>query len=163
MDARNHGLIASRTARSPRARKPSRWPVPALVIWCGLIAASSSRVVLTREFLAWFSEQVFRDEAGMRWFARFWAGSWFAIVKGWHATEFAILTLLAIAVMGRIFPGSPQRNLALAAGFGVLFAIADEYHQTFVPGRGGNSLDVLIDCLGVAAACLVWRSARSGV
>lgn len=29
-----------------------------------------------------------------------------------------------------------------------LFACSDELHQTFVPGRGGRFLDVIIDCTG---------------
>ncbi|MFO0958895.1 MAG: VanZ family protein [Isosphaeraceae bacterium] len=138
-------------------QKPSAlralWPILAALVWCGLIAASSSRVIFTREFLAWFSDHIIRDEANMRRFAVFWGYGWFAIVKGLHATEFAILTLLTNAAMGRVSPEKPGRNLALSAGFGVLFAISDEYHQTFVPGRGGNALDVLIDCLGIGMAC----------
>jgi VanZ family protein len=38
-----------------------------------------------------------------------------------------------------------------------LFAIADEYHQTFVPGRGGTWTDVAIDGIGIViAALLAW-------
>lgn len=40
--------------------------------------------------------------------------------------------------------------LILAFGVGVSYASFDEWHQTFVPGRGGAVTDVLIDSSGVA-------------
>ncbi len=47
----------------------------------------------------------------------------------------------------------------------VLYAITDEIHQTFVPGRSGRVTDVLIDAAGAAVGVLVmtWlhRRARS--
>jgi VanZ family protein len=61
-------------------------------------------------------------------------------------------------------PTRRLRNLILAATVGILFALSDEYHQTFVPGRGGTLRDVGIDGLGVALACtLAWlrRDPRS--
>ena len=33
--------------------------------------------------------------------------------------------------------------------FGLLYAMSDEYHQTFVMGRSGELRDVLIDSLGI--------------
>jgi VanZ family protein len=39
-----------------------------------------------------------------------------------------------------------------------LFAVSDEYHQTFVPGRGGTATDVAIDGLGIVlAAMIAWN------
>ncbi len=43
--------------------------------------------------------------------------------------------------------------LPLAAG--LLFAAGDEFLQTFIPGRSGAPLDVLLDFSGVAAAVLL--------
>ena len=37
----------------------------------------------------------------------------------------------------------------------LLYAITDEYHQTFVHGRHGSPIDVLIDATGVAIALLL--------
>jgi VanZ family protein len=34
------------------------------------------------------------------------------------------------------------------------FAISDEWHQTFVPGRGGAVMNVLVDSLGAMIAAL---------
>ena len=40
-----------------------------------------------------------------------------------------------------------------------LYAISDEYHQTFVPGRNGAPLDVLVDSIGMSIA-LLWLHFR---
>ncbi len=42
----------------------------------------------------------------------------------------------------------------LAGGFCVAFAALDEYHQSFVAGRGPSKKDVLIDSIGVLAGVL---------
>jgi hypothetical protein len=129
----------------------------AALAWGGLIAASSSTVILPHDFFAWLAAHVLRDEASLRRFAAFWGYSWFAIVKGWHAAEFAILFLLVFWIFDRLRPEASRRNLAVAAILAALFAMSDEYHQTFVPGRGGTWKDVGIDCLGIGlAGALVW-------
>jgi VanZ like family len=45
-------------------------------------------------------------------------------------------------------------NIALALAFSLVFAAMDEYHQTFVPGRGGTWTDVAIDGIGASVAAL---------
>ena len=65
----------------------------------------------------------------------------FFVRKGAHATEFAILgALLAWALRGRSL---------WAFLIGVTYAVTDEVHQLFVPGRAGQVTDVLIDSAGV--------------
>lgn len=44
---------------------------------------------------------------------------------------------------------SPKKQVIFAGALGALYAISDEIHQTFVPGRSGQVQDVLIDFLGV--------------
>lgn len=72
-----------------------------------------------------------------------WKKMWWLPVKGWHATEFAILYLL-FRRSGR----NREECLFLVA----LCAALDEYHQTFVKGRTGTPRDVLIDMGGALAA-----------
>lgn len=36
-----------------------------------------------------------------------------------------------------------------------LYACTDEFHQLFVPGRAGRFTDVLIDCTGALALCII--------
>lgn len=64
-----------------------------------------------------------------------------------HITEYAVLVLLfyraAAPSVGK------RRALGSAALFAVVYALTDEYHQTFVGGRSGNLVDVTIDSLGI--------------
>jgi VanZ family protein len=47
-----------------------------------------------------------------------------------------------------------------------MYAVSDEWHQTFVPTRVGTPSDVMIDAagaaLGLALAALWWRWRRPG-
>jgi hypothetical protein len=98
-----------------------------------------------------------------------WAGLIFALssvpdlgtgLGGWdlvlrkiaHAAEYAILGALLVRATGK-----PIVALAL----GTLYAISDEIHQSFVPGRLGSPLDVAIDAVGVAIGVALWQLARA--
>jgi hypothetical protein len=125
--------------------------------WCGFIIGTSSTVILPHDFFAWIASRVFTDEATFQRFVVFWRYSWFAIVKGWHAVEFALLFSLIWLLPRRFARLKPEWNLGIAAAFCALFAISDEYHQTFVPRRGGTWTDVAIDGVGIGiAALLAW-------
>jgi VanZ family protein len=85
--------------------------------------------------------------------------------KGAHLTEYAIFALILWralqATAKHPAPGWPRR-LALGAWFGAVgFAVTDELHQVFVPGRQGSPWDVLIDSVGAAGGLLVlWLIGR---
>ena len=128
--------------------------------WCGLIFGTSCTVVMPHDFFAWIASHVLTDAESMQRFRVFWGLSWFAVVKGWHAAEYAILFLCTRAVLDRFTRMRPGRSMGLALLFCVLFAISDEYHQTFVPGRGGTWTDVAIDCMGAATAALICYQRR---
>jgi VanZ family protein len=79
-------------------------------------------------------------------------GTWDLVLRKLaHATEFAVLGALVLRATG---------SEAAAFGLGVAYAITDEIHQTFVPGREGAVVDVGIDALGVALGVVLWRLAR---
>ncbi len=42
-----------------------------------------------------------------------------------------------------------QRVISKSLIIGILYAISDEIHQLFVPGRSGKVTDVIIDSLGI--------------
>ena len=80
------------------------------------------------------------------------------VKKGGHFTVYAILGILA---------ASATRSWPLALILVVLYALSDELHQRFVPGRNGNALDVGIDTAGGVFAWAMhalWkrRAARNG-
>ena len=61
-----------------------------------------------------------------------------------------------------------QRALRTAAAYPAIlitlaYAALDEYHQTFVEGRHGTPVDVLIDAAGVAIAVALHARLRSPV
>ncbi len=123
--------------------------------WCGFIIGTSSTVILPHDFFAWIASCVFTDEATFQRFVVFWRYSWFAIVKGWHAVEFALLFSFIWVLLIRFSRFTSRRKVLLAAALCTLFAISDEYHQTFVPGRGGTWTDVAIDCVGIGLAVII--------
>jgi VanZ family protein len=79
-------------------------------------------------------------------------GGWDLVLrKIAHAAEFAVLGFLLLRAVG-----GPQ----VALGLGIAYAVSDEIHQHFVPGRLGSPIDVLIDSAGVLAGVLAWRRVR---
>lgn len=70
------------------------------------------------------------------------------IGKGGHMIGYAVLGLLWWRALAARQGQVDRRTLVLAFFLTVLYAISDEYHQTFVPGRGGSPKDVLIDATG---------------
>ena len=97
--------------------------------------------------------------------------------KAGHVTEYGVLAFL----LWRAIPSCKQSGVSEAASgrrskerrwpallsFGgafvlsLLYAISDEFHQTFVPGRTGALTDVGFDVLGMFLALgLVWWFSR---
>ena len=48
-----------------------------------------------------------------------------------------------------------KREILKVVGFVILYAISDEFHQSFIPGRGASFKDVCIDTLGGISGILV--------
>lgn len=72
-----------------------------------------------------------------------------------HAAEYAVLCLLWWRALRTVM--SPGRAVAAAFTISVLYAASDEFHQSFVPGRNGSPVDVLIDTAGAALAARLAR------
>jgi VanZ family protein len=80
-------------------------------------------------------------------------GTWDLVLrKIGHAAEFALLGALLRRALG---------HGRVAFALGVAYAVTDEIHQHFVPGRVGAWYDVAIDAAGVALGILAWRRYRS--
>ena len=93
--------------------------------------------------------------------------SWqFAVRKLAHFSEYAILgSLYAAAVRLSLNGRSGHRTMVLRVGLplllGLAYAVSDEWHQAFVPGRGPAVRDVLIDFAGVLAGTLLILAASA--
>jgi len=68
--------------------------------------------------------------------------------------HFCTYAALAASWAWALAPAIGRRAIATAAAVSFLYALSDEYHQSFVPGRDSDPLDVLTDTLGIAAALL---------
>jgi VanZ family protein len=79
-------------------------------------------------------------------------GWWDSLVKKtMHALAYGVLALLILRALRGYW--SDERAIRLASiGLAVAYAVSDEYHQTFVPGRDGNMIDVIVDAAGVVGA-----------
>lgn len=114
------------------------WRWGPVLVWAGVIYFFSSRPDLPRIQEPWL-------ELSLR--------------KAAHVTEYAIFgALLARAV------GARKGQVALAAALGALYAASDEWHQTLVPTRKGNPLDVALDTAAVLAGAYAyarWFAARA--
>ena len=116
--------------------------------WATAIFLTSSTVVTPQAFFDWFHENIFRNDEAFLHFQLFWGVSWLFVVKGWHVTEFAVLMLLATGTLDALTKQASAKNVLTASLLCITYAASDEWHQTFVPQRGGVLDDVLIDSLG---------------
>ncbi|MGH9712938.1 MAG: VanZ family protein [Candidatus Acidiferrales bacterium] len=85
-----------------------------------------------------------------------------------HFVEYFVLSLL---VLRGIRAGRKETHLGwaiVAVGIVAGYAALDEFHQSFVPGRGPAVADVLLDTAGgvaaqlVAALIVLWGDVRKG-
>ena len=80
-------------------------------------------------------------------------GGWDVVLrKIAHTAEYAVLGALLGRATGRV---------GLALALGVAYAVSDEIHQSFVPGRAGAPLDVAIDAVGVVCGVVLWHLVRT--
>jgi VanZ family protein len=74
-----------------------------------------------------------------------------------HVFLFGVLAWLWARAMG-------GRRYGLAAAFALtlLFALSDEFHQAFVPGRNPDAWDLVCDMVGAALGLFAWSRLRRG-
>lgn len=82
--------------------------------------------------------------------------NWNHIIRK-NAHFFIYLVFGAILVHAIRFLLIPKwKTFVYAFGFSVLYAISDEWHQWYVPGRGAQVTDVLIDSTGALTGILLY-------
>ena len=79
----------------------------------------------------------------------------FIVKKSAHMLGYALLALSYL----RAFDGD-MRKWKLIWLLAILYAASDEFHQSFVPGRGPSVMDVGIDAIG-AGLGLFWYKKRA--
>jgi len=72
-----------------------------------------------------------------------------------HFSIYTVIGFLLMSLM-RTYKIKQNNRIAISAIIGLLYAISDEIHQAFIPGRGPFVGDVLIDFSGVITGiCIV--------
>jgi hypothetical protein len=122
-----------------------RWPLLyywlPLIVWMGIIF--------------WFSAQPEPFAMSESWQQEL-------VGNAGHAIGYAGLGLLWWRALAALPVCSRRWTLALAFLFTTLYAISDEYHQTFVPGRSGNLVDLLVDTAGAGLALWLLHRWQAG-
>ena len=73
----------------------------------------------------------------------------FILRKILHIAEYLILVYLLYRAFAGSFNINTVRLFIYPAALSFLYAISDELHQSFVPGRNCSIWDVLIDSIGI--------------
>lgn len=79
--------------------------------------------------------------------------------KAAHMTEYGILSVLFYIWLGK-WQFAISRRSIMAMVFAALYAVSDELHQTFVPGRAGRFSDVIIDSIGAVIGVVVFLGVK---
>lgn len=130
--AASHGVLGTRQRALARATLPLAWM--ALLWWLSSIPGGPEKVVDGLSIAAWFQKLM-------------------------HVVAYAILAATWIwALNGLSFRSIAAAALVLTAAY----AVVDEIHQAYVPGRTSSATDVLIDLAGAligisVAAAGQWR------
>lgn len=74
-----------------------------------------------------------------------------------HVLEYAILAWLVLRVLRINNWGEPRSRVVITLLFCLVYALSDEWHQSFVPGRTPDVLDVLADTTGTAMSLVLLR------
>ena len=110
--------------------------LPALV-WMGVIWGFSAQPTLQASAIDW------QD---------------FLVKKAAHIVEYFILTSFYLLPFKKSGPFSSRPAVIVAALAAAVFAVLDETHQRFVPGREGRVRDVAIDSIGIFLAAQASRN-----
>jgi VanZ family protein len=75
--------------------------------------------------------------------------------KTWHAAGYAGLAVLVCrALAGGFRHRLTLRMAAAAIAIATAYGVTDEFHQTFVPGRGWDANDLAADAIGACAGTI---------
>jgi len=118
-------------ARAWLRRRPLLWLWLPPVAWMGLIFGLSAQPDLPHPGMGWAD---------------------LLVSNGAHAFVFGVL-----AVLWRRALGGVRRAWPIALALTLLYAVSDEFHQMFVPGRCADPWDLVADGVGAVVGLILWR------
>jgi VanZ family protein len=78
-----------------------------------------------------------------------------------HGFVYTVLTVLIVHGLGQLGRPLTLRTALIAGALGVGYGVTDELHQTFVPDRTGQAIDVGYDAIGVGVGLgIAWAWGR---
>lgn len=108
-----------------------------VVIWAVLIFTLSSIPTLPKVEIIWWD---------------------YVLKKSAHMFEYAVLFFLLVrALTKKKLKKATSKIFLIAATITLLYAASDEWHQSFVPGRGARLTDVGFDTVGMILSFLLVR------
>jgi len=126
-----------------------------LFIWLGVIFVGSTEVMSAEQtsrflvpFLRWLDPQIsFATIAAIH----------FALRKLGHLTEYAIFAALLWRALrcGTCLQAKMSILFLLAWLAAAIFAVTDEFHQSFVPSRTASPIDIMIDICGAMIGLII--------
>ncbi len=88
-------------------------------------------------------------------------GVWdFVLRKCAHMVVFGILFIFTYSASNETLGIDREKSYFYALIFSIIYAMSDEYHQSFVPGRNASAIDVMIDSAGVFAALILKKRSQ---
>jgi VanZ family protein len=79
-----------------------------------------------------------------------------------HGAGYLILSVLTCrALAGGLGPALSRRDAVLAVLVSTAYGISDELHQSFVPGRQSDAMDVAKDLAGAVVGAWLYRRASA--
>ena len=121
-----------------------------VLLWMVFIFISSTDLMSAEHtsrfigpFLRWFSPDI--TDATI-------ASIQLVVRKCAHVTEYAILSALLLRALRQHLLAARWVAFVLAA----LYAVLDEFHQSFVPSRTGSPWDVVTDCIGAILGLVIY-------
>ena len=132
-----------------------------VAVWAATIFITSCTFIERKVFINFVGRFIPSGVPKYLWVS-FWGAFGIFVVKAYHMAEFALLCYLLFLVLSIRLVKKQGKAVFAASLFSTLYAVSDEWHQTFVPGRGGTWVDVVIDCCGIGLACaaIMWQIKR---
>lgn len=112
---------------------------------------SSDKLSLSiASFFKYFYEYLFQKEISIKYINH-------VVRKFAHFSIFGILGL-SLSIFFRKLGFEKSKILVSALSLSTLYAFFDEFHQLFIPNRGGEFKDVIIDFSGALFAIIIYLS-----
>src|SRR5690348_4673372 len=118
----------------------------ATLLWMGLIFSLS-----TASFSSAQTEPFITSlySHGMPWFAALSVETADLLIRKLaHVSEYFIFGMMVSYVLRKRSGLTTVNQISLAISLGIVYAISDEWHQSFVPSRTASAMDVLLDTVG---------------